>query len=153
MASGTQESIRIDATPREVLDVILAVEDYPQWSPDMKKVEILDADADGWPRQVRFTVDAGLISDTYVLAYTWEVNMDTDEADDGTGEVVWTLVESSKLKALDGRYVIAADGEATQVTYLLTVDVAVPLPGMVRRKAEKSIVSTALSGLRRRVEG
>lgn len=147
MSAGTQESIRIDATAAEVLDVIAAVEDYPQWSPDMKKVEILDTGADERPRQVRFTVDAGLISDTYVLAYTWDVD------EDCTGEVAWTLVESSKLKALDGRYVIAGDSGATQVTYLLTVDVAVPLPGMVRRKAEKSIVSTALSGLRRRVQG
>ena len=62
-------------------------------------------------------------------------------------------MESTKLRSLDGQYVIEADDEGTMVTYSLTVDVAVPLPGMLRRKAEKSIVSTALTGLRRRVQG
>ncbi|GMA39817.1 SRPBCC family protein [Mobilicoccus caccae] len=146
MSSGTKESVRIDASPGEVLDVIVDVESYPQWSPDMKQVSILE-DEDGWPRRVRFTVDAGVVSDTYVLEYDWDVD------EDGAGEVSWTLVESAKLRSLDGQYVIEADDEGTMVTYSLTVDVAVPLPGMLRRKAEKSIVSTALTGLRRRVQG
>lgn len=146
MSSGTKESVRIDASPGEVLDVIVDVESYPQWSPDMKQVSILE-DEDGWPRRVRFTVDAGVVSDTYVLEYDWDVD------EDGAGEVSWTLVESTKLRSLDGQYVIEADDEGTMVTYSLTVDVAVPLPGMLRRKAEKSIVSTALTGLRRRVQG
>lgn len=146
MSSGTSESIRIDAPPADVLDVVADVEAYPEWSSDMRSARVLSHEEGGWPSQAEFTVDAGPIKDTYVLEYTWDVE------EDGTGVVSWDLVRSSKLRSLDGRYVLQADGAATVVTYELTVDVAVPLPGMIRRKAEKSIVSTALSGLKQRVE-
>ena len=57
MASGTQESIRIDATPREVLDVILAVEDYESL---METLEILsDPRARSDIRQAEESMAAG----------------------------------------------------------------------------------------------
>ncbi|MDO5629472.1 MAG: SRPBCC family protein [Mobilicoccus sp.] len=145
MPSGTEESLYIDAPPAEVLDVVADVELYPEWSGDMTSATVLTED-EGWPQQVEFTVDAGVIKDTYVLDYTWDVD------EDGVGEVTWQLVRSAKLRGLDGAYVLTPEGEGTRVTYRLTVDLAVPLPGVVRRKAEKTIVTTALSGLRRRVE-
>jgi hypothetical protein len=40
----------------------------------------------------------------------------------------------------------------TRVTYRLAVDVAIPLIGMLKRKAEKVIIDTALKGLKKRVE-
>jgi len=147
MSSRTQESIRIAAAPGEVCDIVADVEAYPEWSADVRSVTVLSEDADAWPAEVEFTVDAGPIGDTYVLAYTWAFD------EDGVGEVSWRLVRSSKLKALDGRYTIARDGEGTLVTYDLAVDLAVPLPGMLRRKAEKTIVTTALDGLKARAQG
>ena len=45
-----------------------------------------------------------------------------------------------------------ASGAATTVTYELTVDVRIPMLGMMKRRAEKSIVDTALKGLKGRVE-
>ena len=41
----------------------------------------------------------------------------------------------------------------TTVTYSLAVDLNIPMIGMLRRKAEKVIIDTALKGLKRRVEG
>jgi hypothetical protein len=38
------------------------------------------------------------------------------------------------------------------VTYSLTVDLAIPMIGMIKRKAEKIIMDTALKELKRRVE-
>ena len=57
------------------------------------------------------------------------------------------------LKALDGAYVLAAGGGRRTVTYPLTVDVRIPMLGMLRRKAEKVIIDTALNELKKRVEG
>lgn len=147
MSSRTQESIRIAAEPGEVCDIVADVESYPEWSSDVRSVTVLGEDAESWPQEVEFTIDAGPISDTYVLAYEWALDAD------GVGDVSWHLVRSSKLKALDGRYTIARDGDGTLVTYDLSVDLAVPLPGMLRRKAEKTIVTTALDGLKARAEG
>ncbi len=58
------------------------------------------------------------------------------------------------LRTLDGSYTLAgsADGRSTEVTYQLTVDVKIPMLGMIKRKAEKVIIDRALAGLKKRVE-
>jgi hypothetical protein len=38
------------------------------------------------------------------------------------------------------------------VTYRLRVDVSIPMIGMLKRRAEKVIIDTALKGLKQRVE-
>jgi hypothetical protein len=92
---------------------------------------------------VRFVLDASPIRDEYVLAYVW----------DGDRSVAWTLDRAGMLKAMDGAYeLVPVDGGSTRVTYRLAVEVSVPLIGMLKRKAEKVIIDTALKGLRQRVE-
>jgi len=49
--------------------------------------------------------------------------------------------------------VLAPAGDATTVTYTLSVELNIPMIGMLRRKAEKIIIDTALKELKRRVEG
>lgn len=147
MADSTKSSVSIKAAPAEVLDVIADFDGYPEWTGQIKKTEVLSEDEQGWPLQVQLTLDAGVIKDTYVLAYTWDV------AEDGTGVVSWELVKSSILKALDGVYRLTGDSGTTDVTYELSVDLSIPVIGMIRRKAEKTIIETALKGLKKRVEG
>jgi hypothetical protein len=53
---------------------------------------------------------------------------------------------------MDGSYELRSDGSTTDVTYRLTVEVAIPMIGMLRRKAEKVVIDTALKGLKKRVE-
>ncbi|GGO09232.1 cyclase [Microbispora rosea subsp. aerata] len=116
---------------------------YPEWAGQVKKAEILESDADGRATRVRFVLDAGVISDEYVLGYDW----------DGDTAVSWSMVDAGKmLSALNGSYRLADTGGGTEVTYDLAVDLKVPMIGMIRRKAEKVIVDTALKGLKRRVE-
>jgi ribosome-associated toxin RatA of RatAB toxin-antitoxin module len=147
MADRTESSIDIAAKPGEVLDVIADFESYPQWATEVKKVSILTEEGDGWADQVQFTLDAGAIKDTYVLDYEWDV------ADNGTGVVSWTLVEATVLKAMNGSYTLTANGkDATTVTYRLAVDVKIPMLGMLKRKAERVIIDTALKELKKRVE-
>jgi ribosome-associated toxin RatA of RatAB toxin-antitoxin module len=147
MADRTESTIVIDASPGDVLDVIADFEAYPEWAGDVKQVRILAEEGDGWADQVEFTLDAGAIKDTYVLDYDWDV------IEDGTGVVSWRLVSASVLKTMNGSYALAAEGDRTRVTYRLTVDVKIPMIGLLKRKAEKVIVDTALKGLKKRVEG
>ena len=88
MADRTESSIDIAATPGEVLDVIADFDSYPEWATEVKKVNVLTEEGDGWADQVQFTLDAGAIKDTYVLDYEWDVHRD------GTGVVSWSLVEA-----------------------------------------------------------
>ena len=73
-------------------------------------------------------------------------------AEDGSGSVSWKLVRAGVLKALDGAYTLTPDESGTTVDYALAVDVRVPMIGMLKRKAEKLIVDTALKELKKRVE-
>ena len=147
MADRTESSVVVDAAPADVLDVIADFAAYPEWTGAVREAEVLEEDEDGWARTVRFVLDARPIRDTYTLAYTWDV------AEDGTGVVSWTLVEAGILKAMDGAYRLAARGTGTAVTYELTVEVKMPMLGMLRRKAEKTIIDTALKELKKRAEG
>jgi len=146
MAERTESSTVIDAAPGAVLDVIADFDSYPEWAGEVKKVSVLTEDGDGWADQVEFTLDAGAIKDTYVLDYDWDVEQD------GTGVVSWSLVSARVLKAMNGSYTLTAQGAGTQVTYRLLVDVRIPMLGMLKRKAEKVIVDTALKELKKRVE-
>ncbi|MDQ0990422.1 SRPBCC family protein [Streptomyces sp. V3I7] len=143
MAEHTSSSITIEAAPADVMAVIADFVRYPDWTGEVKQAEILETDAQGRAEQVRLVMDAGAIKDDQVLGYTWT----------GDHEVSWTLIKSQMLRSLDGTYVLKpASAGATEVTYRLTVDVKIPMLGMIKRKAEKVIIDRALAGLKKRVE-
>ena len=142
MPEQTTSSIVIDAPASAVMAVIADFPAYPAWAQGMKKAEVLETGADGRGERVAFELEAAPIKDSYTLAYTWQ----------GDRQVTWTLVEGKMLKAMDGAYVLGAAGAGTEVTYRLAVDLSIPMIGMLRRKAEKIIIDTALKGLKKRVE-
>jgi ribosome-associated toxin RatA of RatAB toxin-antitoxin module len=147
MADRTESSIVVKAQPGDVLDVIADFEAYPEWTGAVREAQVLELDELGWAHTVRFTLDAGALRDTYTLEYDWDFNQK------GVGSVSWWLVDGSILKAMDGKYQLRTTSEGTEVTYTLSVEVKMPMLGMLRRKAEKAIIETALHELKRRVEG
>lgn len=57
------------------------------------------------------------------------------------------------LRGMDGAYELVRRGDGTtEVTYRLAVEISIPMIGMLKRKAEKVIIDTALKGLQKRVE-
>ena len=103
MAERTESSIHVDAKPGVVLDVIADFEAYPEWAAEVKRVSVLSEEGDGWADRVEYTLDAGVLKDTYTLDYEWDIS------DDGTGVVSWSLVRATVLKAMNGSYTIARD--------------------------------------------
>ncbi len=144
MAEQTESSIRIDAPPARVMAVIADLEKYPQWSDGISAVKVLAIyEEDRRPADARFSLDSGAIKDTYELEYDW----------DGDRRVTWTLTKGGMLTAMDGEYDLVDNGDGTTlVHYRLAVDLKLPMIGMIKRKAEKVIVETALKGLKKRVE-
>ena len=143
MAEQTESSITVTATPQQVMKVIADFEAYPQWTGAVKEAKVLRTGADGRAQEVRFVLDAGAIKDTYTLDYDW----------DGDNGVSWTLVEADILKAMSGSYRLLGNPDwTTRVIYQLAVDVKIPMLGMIKRKAEKVIIDTALKELKKRVE-
>ncbi|WP_182879126.1 MULTISPECIES: SRPBCC family protein [unclassified Microbispora] len=144
MADRTSSSITIGAGRSTIMAVIADFPAYPQWAGQVKAAEVLETGEDGRATRVRFVLDAGVISDEYVLGYDWT----------GDAGVSWRIVDAGRMvSGLTGSYRLTENGGGTEVTYDLAVDLKVPMIGMIKRKAEKVIVDTALKGLKRRVEG
>ena len=55
-------------------------------------------------------------------------------------------------KAQHGSYTLDPSSEGTEVTYSLSVDLSIPMLGMLKRKAERVVMDTALKELKKRVE-
>ncbi|KYH44038.1 SRPBCC family protein [Branchiibius sp. NY16-3462-2] len=146
MSDSTRASVVIEAPSAAVLDVIADFEEYPVWAEQVKRATVLEEDEGGWPLQVEFVLDAGVIKDTYVLNYDWQV----DESGEGT--VRWSLERSNLLKSMDGSYTVRSSPAGTDVVYELSVAVTIPVVTMLRRKAERMIIDTALRGLKQRAE-
>ena len=142
MAARTSSRIVIAAPRPAIMAVIADFAAYPQWASGVRAAEVLEQE-DGRASRVRFTLDAGPVKDTYVLGYDW----------DGDAAVRWHLAEAgSVVSAMDGGYLLADTGGDTETTYELSVDVRIPMPGLLKRRAEKTIIDTALKGLKNRVE-
>lgn len=142
MADQTSSSVTIEAGLPAVLAVIADLHSYPEWSGEIKGVEVLESAKDGKPRVARFSLSSSGMTDDYTLVYSW--------LPDG---VTWELAEPSTLqKSQVGSYALTADGARTVVRYELKIDARIPMIGPMRRKIEKRIVDTALKELKRRVE-
>lgn len=143
MADRTSSSITVDAVTADVMAVIADFPRYPEWADGIKEATVVAADGDGRAAEVRFTLDAGVVRDTYSLAYTWT----------GDDAVEWDLAQpGTVVSGMSGSYHLSSDGTGTRVVYALSVDVKIPMPGLLRRKAEKTIIGTALKGLKNRAE-
>jgi ribosome-associated toxin RatA of RatAB toxin-antitoxin module len=140
MAINETREIIIEASPEEILDVIGDLDSVTEWSPPHQSAEVLEKDKDGRPLKVKMKVKAAGITDEQVVAYTWSKN-----------KVSWTLVSSGQQRSQDASYTLTPEGDNTKVTFKLSVDPVVPLPGFVLKRAIKGTVDTGTKGLRDRV--
>ena len=142
MADQSTQSIDIDAEPAAVMAVIADFENYPTWAGSIQRAAVLETGADGRANRVAFSLSAGPVRDEYELRYTW----------DDDRSVEWTLVSGQMMRAQDGRYLLEPTQMGTHVTYWLSVDLAIPMLGLLKRKAERVVMDQALHELKKRVE-
>jgi ribosome-associated toxin RatA of RatAB toxin-antitoxin module len=140
MAVTESRQVVIEASPEEILDVLFDLESLTEWSPAHQRVEVLERDEDGHPTKSRQVVK--------IVGITDEQELDYSVHDDG---VSWTLVKSRQQRAQQGRYTLTPDGDRTKVTFELTVDPTVPVPGFLIKRGAKGLMETATDGLRKRV--
>ena len=140
MATSDSREVIVAATPEEILDVIADVEATPTWSPQYQKAEILESYPDGRPKKVKMSIKSVGISDDLVVEYTW-----TDSS------ASWTLLSATALKSQRGKYTLTPDGSNTKVRFDLEVDLVIPLPGFLLKRATKGAMETATDGLRKQV--
>jgi len=144
VAELATERMVVAATPEQCFAVVSDVERYPEWAADIKQVVVKSRDAEGRPAVVTWRAGAFGRSTSYTLAY------------DYTGAprfLAWKQTAGDLTSKLDGAYRFdSAGGGATEVTYTLEVELRVPLPGFIKRRAQSRIMHTALEELKARVE-
>jgi ribosome-associated toxin RatA of RatAB toxin-antitoxin module len=139
------ERMIIRGTPEHCYEILTAFEAYPEWAADIKSVTVDERDEQGRAARVTFRAAAFGRSTSYTLCYDYRA---------APAELSWTQVAGDLTRRLDGSYELVSSGDgATEITYHLVVDLKVPLPGFVKRRAEGRIMGTALRELKSRVEG
>ncbi len=134
------------APPSRCFDAAIDFDQYPRWARDIKEAQILARDRDGRAVDVKYRVTAMGRSTTYTLRYFYG----SDPL-----RLAWRLQRGDATSRLDGEYSFAeVDGEpeTTEVTYHLAVELAVPLPGFIKRRAESRITHTAVDELKAYIE-
>jgi ribosome-associated toxin RatA of RatAB toxin-antitoxin module len=138
------ERMVIGGTPEHCYQVLTDFERYPDWAADIKAVTVDERDAEGRAVRVTFRAAAFGRSTSYALLYDYS---------EAPGKLSWIQVAGDITRRLDGAYILEASGDdATDIRYDLVVDLKVPLPGFVKRRAEGRIMGTALRELKARVE-
>jgi uncharacterized membrane protein len=147
MVEQAEEHIRVEAPVDRCFATLADFEAYPEWAGDLKDVTVVARDDQGRATDVEFRAAAMGRSTTYQLRYDYA---------DAPGRLSWQLVSGDLPRELDGAYNLvpaADDPSATEVSYEISIDLIVPIPGFVKRRAEAKILKTALIELKARVEG
>jgi uncharacterized protein YndB with AHSA1/START domain len=142
MGEKVNDETTIAAPIDTVWEVITDLPTYPQWTEGVVETEVLATTDEGYPHQGRFRVDAKVAEIQYVIQYRYE---DYD--------IHWTLIEGDTISQLDGTYALSENGDGgTHVRYSLEVDVDLPIPHFLKKRAAKTILHSGLKGLKGRAE-
>jgi len=143
MSNPTTSTVTISAAADDVRAVLFDIEKYPTWSTTFKSVTVQASNGDGRVTQAKLSVDAGALKDKPTLNYDWSGYPD---------RVEFSLEEADLLTDMSGSFVIKDNGDETEVTFELTVSLSMPVPEMMRTKAEKSTIDLALKQLKEKLE-
>ena len=143
MSSATTSTISITASADEVRAVLFDIASYPSWSTSFKSVTVLESDGQGRPTQVSMSVDAGALKDKPTLNYDWSAYPD---------RLDFSLEDADLLTQMSGAYIVKDNDDETEVTFELTVALSMPVPDIMRTKAEKSTIDLALKQLKEKLE-
>jgi uncharacterized membrane protein len=138
-----EHSVEIDAPIETCFAAIVDYETFPTWQGAVTDTEVLDWDAKGRGKRVRLFIDAKVRQVDYTLDYSYEE----------PERIEWDFVEGNGISAADGHYLFEDLGnDRTRATYKLGLEVGIPLPGPVARRAHKSTLKGSVEDLRKEAE-
>ena len=140
--SETRSTIIIEAPLAQVAEAIASVGTYPTWSSSMKAVQVLEGDSVK-PSKVEMSLSSGALRDEAILLFDWSAF---------PAALSFSLESADLLTAMDGRQELKSIGDETEISYSLTVALAMPVPDMMRLKAEKAVVDQTLKELKAHIE-
>ena len=133
MAETATESITIAAPLDKAWEIATDLEQYPIWTHDVKEVVITSRDDEGRPHEVEFRTSALGRSTHYTLEYDYT---------SAPKKLAWSMVKGDIQRSIDGAFSFQpTDDGGTHVQYDLAIELVVPLPGFVKRRAERRILN------------
>jgi len=134
MADTASETITIAAPSDRVWQIAADVERYPDWVRDVKDVVVRSRDEQQRPSEVEFRASALGRSTHYTLAYDYSRAPEV---------LAWKMVKGDIQRSIEGAYHLATTPDGgTEVRYDLAIELASPLPGFVKRRAEVRILNS-----------
>jgi hypothetical protein len=142
MVESGSESVVVSAGLDACFAVTIDFDKYPEWAHDVKQATVLTRDSDGRPTVVEFRASALGRSTHYTLEYDYT---------HAPNKLSWHMSDGDIMRSIIGSYAFQTEGTGTRITYDLAVELVIPLPGFVKRRAEMRILST-LKELKTRIE-
>ena len=142
MVDAGSDFIVINASPERCAEVASDFASYPQWAGDVKEATVLTRDASGRASTVEYRASALGRSTHFTLQYDYSQM---------PSRLSWHMVDGDIMRSIVGSYTFVPEGSGTRVDYALEIELVLPLPGFVKRRAEKRILST-LKELKARIE-
>jgi uncharacterized membrane protein len=138
-----EHTVEIAAPIQTCFDAITDYETFPKWQGVVVDTEVLDWDEQGRGKRVRLVVDAKVRKVDYTLDYRYEE----------PERIEWDFVEGNGINAADGHYLFEdLGGDRTRATYKFGLEVGIPLPGPVARRAHRSTLKSSVEDLKREAE-
>jgi hypothetical protein len=123
--------------------VAIDFEQYPDWAKDVKDASVLTRDELGRATEVEYRTSALGRSTHYTLAYDYS---------QAPSVIAWSMIKGDIMRAIDGAYhFVSLPTGGTELRYDLSIELVVPLPGFVKRRAEVRILNS-IRELKVRVE-
>lgn len=142
MADVTVQTATIAASPERCWEIVTDFEQYPAWAHDLQEARITSRDEQGRAIEVEFTAAAIGRTTSYTLHYDYS----------GAPErLSWKLVQGDIMESCEGTYTFTPSTSllgATDVVYDLAIELLVPMPGFVKRRAEVRILHNGIRELK-----
>jgi uncharacterized membrane protein len=138
-----EHTVEIAAPIETCFAAIIDYETFPRWQSAVVDTEVLDWDTQGRGKRVRLFIDAKVRKVDYTLDYRY----------DQPERIEWDFVEGNGINDAGGHYLFEALGDGrTRATYKLGLEVGIPLPGPVARRAHRSTLKASVEDLKREAE-
>jgi len=136
------DSIIVAAPLEACVAVACDFERYPEWARDVKQASVRERGTDGRPTVVEYRASALGRSTHFTLRYDYSQL---------PSRLSWSMIDGDIMRAISGSYGFRAADGGTRVEYDLSIELVLPLPGFVKRRAEMRILSS-LKELKARIE-
>ncbi len=144
MSDISKNSIQIEAPVADVAALLFDPAGYPEWSTAIKSATVLEKDGEGRATKIEMMIKAGQVKDRVILDYDWS---------NAPAALTFSLDDADMLTQMSGGYTLTDNGdETTKVEYELTVALSMPVPAMMRTKAERGTIDLALKELKEKLE-